>query len=188
MLLNKMKSGSLGEKYRVQLSSLTNLILYSLLFISIGFLGLFFYPAILAIWILCVILVDIAIVMFAKTLLLYDEGFIVTSLSRFKNGLKKSPYTKFINVHVYVRVVRGNNYFNFFYENEIGKKDEISYKIANVSKVQQSLYFLHSKNIPIYINDEYYASNVFKTKVESLKVLVIDKKIWYTMGNIPIII
>jgi hypothetical protein len=179
MILNKMKNGAYGEKYRFQFSSLTWLIIYSAIFIIMGIPGLLFKPLILAIWILVIIIGDFLFLVLSRTLLLYEDGFIVTRLTSSAEKLSKLPYQKFINVYVNIRVVRGNNYFDFFYFDGNDKKNGLSYKIGDVFKTIKPLLFLQLKGVKIYIDDEVFAKNVFGVKIEDLKTEVVDKKTWY---------
>ena len=174
-----MRLGSFGEIYRFQFSSLPWLIIYSAIFITIGVLGFLFEPLILIIWITVVIIGDILFLTLSRILLFYGDGFTVTRLTSSAKNLSKSSYKKFLDVYVYIRAVRGNNYFKFFYLNENEQKDEVNYNISEIGNTITPLIFLHSKGVKIYIDDKGFAKNVFGVKIEDLKTEVVDKKTWY---------
>ena len=180
MILNKMIYGSYGEKYRFQFTTLFRFLFLSILFMVTGILSFLFYPVMLIICESVIIIWAIALLLYTEILLLYDNCFIVTRLTRPEKRFQQLQYDSLIEVYVNIRLVRGNNYYSFYYINRNNKRcGGVSYKVTGIDKTIAPLIFLYSKGIKIHINDETFAKHIFGVKEGELKKEVVNKQSWY---------
>ena len=178
MIFNRMRKGYYGEWYRFQITGVTTLIVMLSSYILFTITAFLFQPLELFYWIAGGIVFAFLLIAFSKMLLIYKEGFVITTMKKKSAIPQQISFTEMEKVQIHINEFRASNNFTFYYYQD-GEVLYVSYRISDDRKPIESLRFLHMKGVPIYVDKEYYAADLFSVSKNKLHSQDIKGTTWY---------
>ena len=182
MIFNKTKIGFFKEKYRLQLYSLNSLIFWNVLLAAAGVLCFWEQPLGILIQIFFILVFDILMILYSRMLLIYDDGFVVSTIAKFSGSLEHIPFENMKRIYIHIGSGRGSHDFTFYY-NHLNEKKRVIFFNIDVDKPVEALRFLFKKGVCIYVNSEKYGEAIFGVERILFDVVKIKYKTWFTFQS-----